>query len=112
MALAPTAPRSVVVLGRTPRVLGDPDQVVDAAAERRAEVLLLSLGYPVTSLQQSFVARAVDRAIEAGVPLIAEIVTGTAALGRMVGSTDAVEVSARGRERRRIESALGRPGGD
>jgi hypothetical protein len=111
MAFAPTAPRSVVVLGRTAE-FGDPEPLVDTAAQRHGEVLLLTMGYPVTASQRSFVARAVDRAIEAGVPLIAEIVTGTADLARMVGSTDRVEVSARGRERRRIESVLGRPLGD
>ena len=112
MTSVPTAPRSVVVLGRGPRALGDPQLLVDDAAGRRAELLVLTLGYPVTSSQQSFVARAVDRAIEAGVPLTAEIVTGTADLARVVGSTDAVEVSARGRERRRIESVLSRTRAD
>lgn len=97
----------VVVLGRD-RVDADPSPFVERALARHATLRVLTLGYPVTGWQQSFVAEAVDRAFESGVHLEASVVGDAERASADLGPQDAVTIVAAGREERRIGSVLAR----
>ena len=99
--------RVVLVVGRG-HVDADPAVHVARAADRGVPLLMLTLGYPVSERQRSYVERAIDRAFEVRAQLDARILARAADLADLVATTDEVTVVAAGRDERRIGSVLAR----
>jgi nucleotide-binding universal stress UspA family protein len=100
-----SAPRRVFVLGRK----GTFDVGAEArrAAADGAELVLLSVGYPVTESQSSAVEEGARLAVDLRLPFDAVLVTDRAHLAEHVGPAQQVVVVASGRERRTLERLLG-----
>jgi hypothetical protein len=102
---SPPRPRKVFVLGREATL--DVEVTARAAVAARAQLVLLSLGYPVSAHQAGVVGEARGLAEELRLWLDAVLVTSPKQLSDLVGDDDEVTIIASGRERRRIERALG-----
>jgi nucleotide-binding universal stress UspA family protein len=104
-ATAPGTMRRVFVLGR--------EQVLDVEPEARraaadgSELVLVTVGYPITDAQDDAVRAAVRLAGELGFNLDAVLATTPGKAAKEVGRADAVEIVATGKERKRLERALG-----
>jgi hypothetical protein len=99
--------RLVVVLGRG-RLEVSAVPYVERAAERDIPLVVLTIGYPVSTAQQGFVAEAIDRAFGARVDLDAILVPDPAELTTHLTLEDEVTVHADSSDRRRIASVLAR----
>ena len=100
------APRTVFVLGT-----GGLDGVVgfiERAARLGGEIVVLSLGYPVTDEQQACVAGAIAIAAETHGGLEAVLVPDVEDVPRQLHPDDSVAVFATGLERRTIERTVRR----
>jgi Ca2+-transporting ATPase len=95
----------VFVLGREATL--DVEVATRAIGAAGGHLVLLSLGYPVSPNQAGVVGEAVSLAEELRLCLDAVLVTSPKQLADLVGDDDQVTIIASGRERRRIERALG-----
>jgi hypothetical protein len=97
------ATRTVVILGRRPTVRWDE---VRAKVRDSRELVVLSVGYPVTNAQRQALFRAQDLAAGLGALLDAHLVTSTSELLAALRPEDEVVVAARGRMRRALRAML------
>ncbi len=95
--------RTVVVLGRRPAV--EWEQVRNGLSPE-SELVVMSLGYPVTAGQRRAFARAQDLASEFQASFDALLVTSVREALGSVGAEDDVLVAARGRELRQLHAAF------
>ena len=100
---APAA-RRVFVLGRHAEL--DVRAEAGRAVEEGRQLVLLSVGYPVTPAQDAVVQDALHVAHDLRLWLDAILVPSSKDLADLVGSDEEVTVVARGAERRRLERAL------
>ncbi|HEU4354376.1 MAG TPA: hypothetical protein VFT27_02190 [Actinomycetota bacterium] len=100
-----TSTRVVFVLGRRTR-LGAPE--IEAAAADASEVVVLSLGYPVSRAQRRAVDAALALAARLDVRMDAILVVTTAELADAISQSDKVIVTGSRGERRRLHSHLAR----
>ena len=104
MTHAVTAARTVLILGQD----ADPGAIgfVERAARLEGEVVLLSLGYPISEPQQALVATALALVAETHSGLDVVLVPDAADLPRYLVPEDRVAVFASGMERRTIERVV------
>lgn len=102
---AETSTRVVFVLGRRTRVGA---REIDAVAADASEVVLLSLGYPVSRAQRRAVETALAAAVHWNVTVDATLVVNGAELAGAIGSSDRVIVTGSRRERSRLRRRLAR----
>jgi hypothetical protein len=95
--------RTVVVLGRRPALVWDE---VRAGVREAGELLLLSLGYPVSAGQRRAFTRAQELATELHASFDALLVTSVREALGSIRPDDEVMVAARGRERKQLHAAL------
>jgi hypothetical protein len=95
--------RTVVVLGRRPSFAIDG---LRAGLRENDELVVLSLGYPVTAAQRGVLLRAQDLAAEVGAWFDATLVLSTDEMLERVQTEDQVHVAARGSRGRRLRKAL------
>ncbi len=95
--------RTVLLLGRQPPA--DWDALVGGLA-RGDELVILSLGYPVSPPQHTVLLRAQEIAAELGAWFDALLVTSTREMLEVLQSDDAVHIAARGLEERRLRRFL------
>jgi hypothetical protein len=95
--------RAVVILGRRPSVRWD--RVRDKLQEGQ-DLVVLSVGYPVTRAQRQALLRLQDLAAEVGALLDAQLVTSLRELLGALEPDDSVLVAARGRLERTLREAL------
>jgi hypothetical protein len=98
------ATRKVLVLGRRPAVRWDDLRI---GLRKGDELVIVSLGYPVTKAQRDALFRAEGLAERAGAWFDALLVTSTNEMSATVRAGDDVQVAARGFEGRRLRAALG-----
>jgi nucleotide-binding universal stress UspA family protein len=103
---APPRPRRVFVLGR--EATFDVDPVAKRVVAEGAELVLLSLGYPVTPGQEAVVGDALRLANELRLWLDTVLVTSPEEAAEYVRADDEVTLLASGRERKRLERVLGK----
>jgi hypothetical protein len=96
--------RTVLLLGRRPSVEWD---ALRAALRRDEELVVFSLGYPVSAGQRGALLRAQDLAEEVGAWFDALLVTSTQGMVDLLEPEDVVHVAARGRQGKRLRAALG-----
>jgi nucleotide-binding universal stress UspA family protein len=97
--------RRVFVLGRD--AVLDIDETARRVAAERAQLVLLSFGYPISPAQDAIVRTAVGLADELRLWLDAVLVLSTSELRWLAGNADDVTIVATGSERRRLERSLG-----
>ena len=102
----PPRPRRVFVLGREATL--DVEAVARGVVAERAELVLLSLGYPTGANQAAVLGEALRLAAEIRLWMDAVLVTKPEELPEHLRDGDDVTILASGSERRRIERALGR----
>jgi hypothetical protein len=95
--------RTILVFGRRPSVKWDELRI---GLRKDDEVLVLSLGYPVTRAQRRALLEAEGLAERAGAWFDARLVTSTNEALAILRSDDEVKVAARGSEARRLRRAL------
>lgn len=95
--------RVVVLLGRRPSVDWD---AVRGGLCRDDELVVLSLGYPVTGKQRGALLEAQELAAEAGAWFDALLVTSTNEMAAALQPGDEVHVAAAALERRRLRNRL------
>jgi len=95
--------RTVVLLGRKPTIAWNG---VRGSLGEGDELVVLSLGYPVTAAQRAALLAAQDLAEATGAWFDAVLVLSTAEMLRLVRTDEPVHIAARGREARRIRSVL------
>jgi hypothetical protein len=88
------ATRTVVILGRRPSVRWNE---VRSGLRRGQELVVLSLGYPVTATQRQALLRAEEIAAEAEAWFDAQLVTSVPEMVAALGPEDEVIVGVRGR---------------
>jgi hypothetical protein len=98
--------RKVVVVGRDPGPVEAGPWIEDAAG-RAVPLLLLTVGYPVSTGQGHLVSTLVDEAFDRRVAFEAVLVPGRARLAAHLRPGDDVVVAALGRERRQLEGLVG-----
>jgi hypothetical protein len=91
--------RTVLLLGRRPPVDWD---ALAGGLDRGDELMVLSVGYPVTPRQRSVLLRAQEMAAELGVWFDALLVTSTRDMLAALQPNDAVHIAADGLEERRL----------
>jgi nucleotide-binding universal stress UspA family protein len=101
---APPRPRKVFVLGRGATL--DMEAVARRVVAEGAELVLLSLGYPVAHTQAAVVGDALRLAVELRLWLDAVLVKSPEEVAEFVREEDEVTILAVGSERRRIQRAL------
>ena len=99
--------RWVFVLGRS--AVLDVEDVATRAAAQHAELVLLSLGYPVSPKQDAVVQAALREAADHQVWFDAVLVPSPKRFGEYVHAGDEVTIVASGSERRKLDRALGIP---
>ena len=104
MSVASAIRRRVFILGR--KGTFDVGTEVRRAAADGAELLLLSVGYPVTAEQSSAVEEGARLAVELRLPFDAALVMNRDGLATHVRAADDVTVVAAGRERKVLEHSL------
>lgn len=104
MSVASATRRRVFILGR--KGTFDVGTEVRRAAADGAELVLLSVGYPVTAEQSSAVEEGARLAVELRLPFDAALVMNREGLAKHVRSADQVTVVAVGRERKVLEHSL------
>jgi len=97
----PTAPRTVLVLGRSAHGVTLPP-----VAEIRDTILVLAIGWPLTDIQRAVLDSAEELARTARVVLDAHLVSSAAAAAAFVGSGDRLVLDASPRETRRIRRRI------
>jgi len=95
--------RTVLLLGRRPSVNWDR---VAGGLRQDDELVVLSLGYPVTAAQREVLLRAQEISAEVGAWFDALLVTSRNEMLLQLLPDDDVHVAANGREARRLRSAL------
>lgn len=100
-----TSTRAVFVLGRRTR-LGTRE--MEAASAEASEVVVLSLGYPVSRSQRRAVDMALAVAIRLNVRMDAILVVTATGLADAISPTDRVVLTGSRRERRRLRRRLAR----
>ena len=106
MSSAAPSVRTVLILGTG--ALGNVIGFVERAARLGGELVLLSLGYPVSDEQRSTVAQAIVLVAETPTSLDAVLVPDVGDLPRHLLPDDSIAVFATGLERRTIERAVRR----
>src|SRR5262245_45157732 len=101
----PPASRRVFILGRRAEL--DVASVAETVRVASRELVLLSVGHPPASGQDAIVGQALDLADRLRLWLDASLVTSPKELAGLVRVDYDVSILATGRERRRIERALG-----
>ncbi len=96
--------RTVVLLGRRPPSMWDELRTV---LHRNDDLVVLSLGYPVSEEQRSWLLAAQELAAEIGAWFDALLVVSPRELVTHLLPGDDVRVAASGREARRLQSAAG-----
>jgi hypothetical protein len=104
MARAVTKTRIVVLLGRRPSTGWEPSG--DKRLRKDDELVLLSVGYPVTVAQREAFLRAQELTEAAGAWLDARLVTSIDEALQAIEPGDEVLVMARGREGKRLRARL------
>jgi hypothetical protein len=107
MARAVTDTRIVVLLGRHPSTGWEPSG--DLGLRKDDELVLLSIGYPVTAAQREAFLRAQDLTAAAGAWLDARLVTSIDEALQAIEPGDEVLVMACGREGKRLRAGLAAP---
>lgn len=97
------ATRTVVLLGRHPSLTVDD---LRTNLRQNDELVVRSLGYPVTATQRDLLLRAQDLAAEVGAWVDATLVFSIEAMLDGVRPDDTVHVAARGLQGRRLRRAL------
>jgi hypothetical protein len=95
--------RTVVLLGRKPTIAWNG---IRGSLREGDELVILSLGYPVTAAQRAALLAAQDLAAATGAWFDAQLVLSTAEMLTSVRPDESVQVAARGWEARRLRSAL------
>jgi hypothetical protein len=95
--------RTVVLLGRRPSLAVDE---LRADLRENDELVILSLGYPVTASQRGILLRAQDMAAEVGAWFDAILVLSMDEMLERVRTDDQVHVAARGSRGRRLRRAV------
>ncbi|HXY73642.1 MAG TPA: hypothetical protein VEM41_13980 [Actinomycetota bacterium] len=106
MSSVAPAPRTVLVLGSGP--LEDVIGFIERAAGLEGELVILSLGFPITEEQQTSVAAAIAMVAETHGGLDAVLVPDVQDVPRHLLPHDSVAVFASGIERRTIEGTIRR----
>jgi hypothetical protein len=97
--------RVVFVLGCTTTL---DERTIRASADSASEIVLLSVGYPVTPAQRSAVDDALALAPDLDVVVDIQLVTTPGDLAGLVGTGSRVIVTGSARERRRLRRSLRR----
>jgi hypothetical protein len=105
MERQPPGARWVFLLGRS--AVLDLEDVARRAQVEPAQLVLLSLGYPVSAAQQAIVQQALQLAADLRLWLDAELVPAPRKVRELVRPTDEMTILAEGAERRRLERAAG-----
>ena len=100
-----TSTRMVFVLGRRTR-LGARE--IEAASAHAAEIVVLSLGYPVSRAQRRAVEAALELAVRLNVTMDALLVVTATELADAIAPSDQVVVTGSRAERRRLRNRLAR----
>jgi hypothetical protein len=108
MEQIPPRPRRVFVLGRTATL--DMESVVRRVVAEGAELVLVSVGYPVAPPQASLLGDALRLAGELRLWLDTVLVNSPREAAELIAPGDEVTILSSGRERRSIERALGTQG--
>jgi hypothetical protein len=99
--------RTVLLLGRRPSVEWG---TLRAALCRDEELVVLSLGYPVSAGQRAALLQAQDLAEEMGAWFDALLVTSMQRMFAILEPDDVIHVAARGWQGKRLRAALGAVG--
>lgn len=100
-----TSTRAVFVLGRRTRLSA---REIEAAAADASEVVLLSLGYPVSRAQRRAVEAALSLGVRLNVRMDAILIVTSSDLAGAIRPADRVVVTGSRGERRRLRHRLGR----
>jgi hypothetical protein len=95
--------RNVLLLGRRP---SDGWDAVVGRLESDDELIVLSLGYPVTPAQRAVLLRAQEIAAELGARFDALLIISTRDMAAVLQPNDAVHIAAHGAEERRLRRAF------